>query len=56
MYGIIKEFDLPLECQLDHFDKVVAPVLSYGSEVWGFENLDLIERLHLKFLKYALNL
>ena len=28
----------------------------FGSEVWGFENLDLIERLHLKFLKYVLNL
>ena len=59
MYGIIKkirEFNLPLECQLDLFDKVVVPVLLYGSEVWGFENLDLIERLHLKFLKYVLNL
>ena len=59
MYGIIKkirEFNLPLECQLDLFDKVVVPVLLYGSEVWGFEKLDLIERLHLKFLKYVLNL
>ena len=30
MYGIIKkirEFNLPLECQLDLFDKVVVPVL-----------------------------
>ena len=34
--------DLPLECQLDLFDKVVVPVLLYGSEVWGFEKLDLI--------------
>ena len=51
MYGIIKkirEFNLSLECQLDLFDKVVEPVLLYGSEVWGFEKLDLIERLHLK--------
>ena len=34
MYGIIKkirEFNLPLECQFDLFDKVVVPVLLYGS-------------------------
>ena len=42
-----------LECQLDLLDKVVVPVLLYGSEVWGFENFDLIERLHLTFLKYV---
>ena len=52
----IREFKLPLECHLDLFDKVVIPVLLYGSEVWGFENLDLIEHLHLKFLKYLFNL
>ena len=35
--------------QLDLFDKVVVTFLLYGSEVWGFENLDLIWRLHLNF-------
>ena len=45
-----------VECQFDLFDKVVVPVLIYGSEVWGFENLDLIERFRLKFLKYVLSL
>ena len=35
-------------------DKVVVPVLLYGSEVWGYENLDVIERVHLKFLKHNL--
>ena len=44
---VVIKFNLPLECQLDLFDKVVVPVLLCGSEVWGFENLDL----HLKFLK-----
>ena len=53
MYGIIRiirQFKLPVECQLDLFYKVVVPVLLYGSEVWGYENLDVIERKHLKFL------
>ena len=59
MYGIIRkirQFKLPVDCQLDLFDKVVVPVLLYGSEVWGYENLDVIERTHLKFLKHVLNL
>ena len=25
-------------------------------EIWGFESLDIIERIHLKFLKYIFNL
>ena len=59
MYGIIRkirQFKLPVDCQFDLFDKVVAPILLYGSEVWGFENLDIVERIHLKFLKHVFNL
>lgn len=59
MYGVIRKirnFNLPLNCQFDLFDKVVLPVLLYGCEIWGFENLDIIERVHLKFLKTVLNL
>ncbi len=28
----------------------------YGSEVWGYQNLDHIERFHKKFLKLTLKL
>ena len=47
MYGIIKKIS-----QFDLFDKGVLPVLHvlYGSEVWGYENLDVFERIHLNFL------
>lgn len=31
-------------------------VLLYGCEVWGFENIEIIECIYLKFLKYILNL
>jgi hypothetical protein len=37
---------------IDLFDKVVAPILLYGSEVWGSENLDIVERIHIKILKH----
>ncbi|XP_056016752.1 uncharacterized protein LOC130053469 [Ostrea edulis] len=55
MYGIIRKirlFDLPISCQFDLFDKVVLPVLIYGCEIWGYENLQVVERIHLKFLKH----
>ena len=36
MYGVkrkIRQFNLPLERQLDLFDKIVVPVVLYGCEV-----------------------
>ena len=59
MYAIIRktrELNLSIDCQLDMFDKMVVPILLYGCELWGFENLDIIERLHLKFCKFILRL
>lgn len=57
MYSIIRKirlFNLPMEQQFDLFDKVVVPVLLYACEIWGYENIDIIEKIHLKFLKYIL--
>ncbi len=42
MSGLIKKprnLHLPLHCILTAFDTLVVPILLYGSEVWGFENL-----------------
>lgn len=38
------------------FDKMIDPISLYGSELWGFENLCIIEKLHLKFCKLVLSL
>ena len=43
--------NLPLDLQLEIFDHTVVPILLYGCEVWGFENTDIIERLHNEFLR-----
>ena len=51
-----RELNLPLDIQLELFDSLVLPILTYGCEVWGFENINLIEKLHLKYLKYSLSL
>ena len=59
MYSVItkcRSHNLSLDCKLDLFDKIVKPVMLYGCEIWGFSNLSLIERLHLKFCKHILNL
>ena len=31
-------------------------MLTYGSEIWGYENIDILEKVHVKFCKLLLNL
>ena len=38
------------------FDALIIPILLYGSEVWGYENLVKIEVFYKKFIKNALRL
>ncbi len=45
---------LDTDVMLKLFDMTVLPILLYGAEVWGFRNLTLVERLHLKFCKMLL--
>ena len=33
------------------FDSCVEPILLYGCEVWGYENVDILEKVHTKFCK-----
>ena len=42
--------------QLDLFKKLVKPILLYVCEVWGFGNVDVLERVELKFIKQVLKL
>ena len=36
------------------FSKSVTPILLYGCEIWDYENVDIIERIDLKFCKVLL--
>jgi hypothetical protein len=59
MYDILNKgrvHNLSVSCQLDLFDKIIIPMLTYGSEIWGYENIDTLEKLHVKFCKLLLNL
>lgn len=46
-----REKNIPLDCQLELAEKIIEPILLYGSEVWGYENFALIEQFRLKYLK-----
>lgn len=57
MYALLaksRKFNLPVDLQLELFDTLVQPIMLYNCEVWGFTNISVIEKLHLKFLKYIL--
>ena len=41
---------------LNLFDKLIIPILLYGSEIWGCNTHKCIEYVHIKFLKYVLGL
>ena len=55
MYSLIQKgrrLKLPTDIMLKLFDSCVAHILLYGCEVWGYENTDIIEKVHTKFCKF----
>ena len=52
----INKLNLQLDIQPHLFDNMVLPILLYGREVWGFQNLDKIELFHRSFLKKGLKI
>lgn len=47
---------LPTYLQLELFDKTIKPILLYAAEIWGYGSLQVIERVHLKFIKHIFHL
>ena len=59
MYSLYKKarsLQLPIDIQFNLFDRVVAPIMLYSCEVWGFSNIYPIENLHRKYCKMLLKL
>jgi len=57
MYSLLtkaKQLMLPLDVQCELFDQLCIPILLYGCEVWGFQNIDQVEIFYRKFLKNIL--
>ena len=59
MFGFLnrcKQNHIPIEVQLDVFKKTVVPCMLYGGEVWGYNNIECLEIIQRKFLKYSLKI
>ena len=54
IFSLQKFDDIKCDMYCDLFDKLITPILCHGSEVWGFNRGDTIERVHLQFLKKIL--
>jgi hypothetical protein len=50
IYKLVHNESIPIDLHL----KMVEPILLYGSKVWGYENLKVIEQIQLKFCKRIL--
>ena len=42
---------LPFDLQIKLFDNTVLPILTYGCEIFGYENTEILEGVHLDFLR-----
>ena len=55
LYCIARKLQLPIDIQCQLFDHLVLPILLYGSEIWGYEDLLQVEVFHRKFLRLILH-
>ena len=51
-----RKLQLPLHIQCHLFDACIVPILLHGCEVWGFSNIEEVEKVHNYFCKYILHL
>ena len=49
-----KRLHLSIDTQCELFDRMILPILTYGCEVWGYEDIAQIEIFHRKFLRTIL--
>jgi hypothetical protein len=49
LYRKIRNLAIPIDLQLKLFDSLITPILVYSCEVWGFENKQGIEKMHLQY-------
>ena len=55
MLAKAKQMQLSVDIQCHLFDQLILPILLYGSEVWGHEDIKQIEVFHTKFLRSLLS-
>ena len=48
--------NLPLDLMFKLFDHTILPILTYSSEIWGYEDTQILERIHCEFIRKILKL
>ena len=51
LYRKLRNISIPIDLQLKLFDTLILPIITYGCEVWGYENTNLLEKLHLQYCR-----
>ena len=48
MFALLKKckiLNLPIDVIFYLFDKTIIPIMTYGSEIWGFEQFDILQKI-----------
>ena len=53
--NLLKFPGITVQHKLDLFDKLILPILNYGSEVWGLNDSTKLEGIHIHFCKNSLD-
>lgn len=51
LYKRIQNLHIPIDLQIQLFHHTILPILLYGCEVWGFQNIKMIENLYNQFFR-----
>lgn len=54
LLSVFSRLNLDMKTMFSMFDSLVAPILLYGSEVWGAYSIKEVDKLHLRFCKNML--
>lgn len=57
LLSLFDKVNFDVKTKLLLFDRMIVPILLYGSEVWGIYNNDrykIVDKLHFRFCKYIL--
>jgi len=54
LLSLFTRVSLDIKTKLLLFDSKVAPIIRYGSEIWGVYDFKEVDKLHVKFCKYIL--
>ena len=52
----ISYLNLSVDLQLDLFNTMIKPIILYAGEIWGFNNIKILERIQIRFLKSTVHM